>query len=75
MKNGKYDFALELCLHVILKMEMASNGKWKASELYIIELGVILDWFELILNYRTLVILELVHVTPKLRRFIVLDIW
>ena len=43
MKNGKNDFALELCLHVILKIEMASNGEYKASELYIIELGVILN--------------------------------
>ena len=53
MKNGKYDFALELCLHVILKMEMNSKGKFKVSELYIFELGVILDQFELHLNYRT----------------------
>ena len=49
MKNGKNDFALELCLHVILKMKMTSNGKCKVSKLYIFELGVILDQFELIL--------------------------
>ena len=74
MKNGKNDFELELCLHVILKIEMASKGKCKVSKLYIFELGVILDQFELNLNCRTLVMLELVHITPKLRRFIVLDI-
>ena len=53
MKNGKNDFALELCLHVILKIEMASKGKCKVSKLYIFKLGVILDQFELILIYRT----------------------
>ena len=64
MENRKNDFELELCLHVILKIEMASNGKWKVSKLYIFELGVILDQFELILNYRTWDMFELVHVTP-----------
>ena len=52
MKNGKYDFALELCLHVILKIEMASEGNYRVSELCIFESGVILDQFELILIYR-----------------------
>ena len=74
MDTGKNDLKLGLCFHAILKMEMTSNGKCKVSKLYIFELGVILDQFELILNYRTLVMLELVHVTPKLRHFIVLDI-
>ena len=49
MKNGKNDFELKLCLHVILKIEMASKGKCKVSKLYIFELRVILDQFEFIL--------------------------
>ena len=53
METGKNDFELGLCLHAILKMEMTSNGKYKVSKLYIFELGVILDQFELILICRT----------------------
>ena len=53
MKNGKNDFKLELCLHVILKMEMTLKGKCKVSKLYISELGENLDRFQLILICRT----------------------
>ena len=53
METGKNDLKLGLCSHAILKMEMASNGKCNELRLYIFELGVILDQFELILICRT----------------------